>query len=56
MLELEQEQLILMKSSKKSGKRKVNTIDFLTVEILGNAQDFGDLNHVETSVSCHLRE
>ena len=30
----------------------VNTIDFLTVEILGDAQDFGDLNHAETSMAA----
>ena len=30
----------------------VNTIDFLTVEILGNAQDFGDLQHNETSMAA----
>ena len=35
-----------------SDNTKVNTIDFLTVEILGNAQDFGDLNHVETSMAA----
>ena len=26
-----------------------NTINFLTIEILGDAQDFGDLNHAESS-------
>ena len=30
----------------------VNTIDFLTVEILGNAEDFGDLQHNETSMAA----
>ena len=35
-----------------SDNTKVNTIDFLTVEILGNAQDFGDLSHVETSMAA----
>ena len=27
----------------------VNTINFLTIEVLGDAQDFGDLNHAESS-------
>ena len=30
----------------------VNTINFLTIEVLGDAQDFGDLNHVETSMAA----
>ena len=30
----------------------VNTINFLTIEVLGDAQDFGDLNHAETSMAA----
>ena len=30
----------------------VNTINFLTIEVLGDAQDFGDLNHNESSMAA----
>ena len=30
----------------------VNTINFLTIEVLGDAQDFGDLNHAESSMAA----
>ena len=29
-----------------------NTINFLTIEVLGDAQDFGDLNHAESSMAA----